>query len=74
MVCGEPYNIFRERGRKLKIYEDFLVLLIEDARRNLNDSAKYRSLTDPSILELSQRLDNLLNVYHSITQSMRIAS
>lgn len=58
----------------MKIYKDFLMFLIEEARTNLNDSAKYRSLTDPSIVEMSQRLDCLLNEYHSITGSMGLAS
>jgi hypothetical protein len=48
--------------------------LIEDARMNLNDSAKYMSLTDPEIVSMSQRLDRLLNEYYSITESYRIAS
>ena len=56
-----------ERGAKLNLYRDFLIHLIEDVRMNLNDSAKYRSLTDPSIVEMSQRLDGLLNEYYSIS-------
>ena len=63
-----------ERGGNVKFYIDFLMRLIEDARMNLNDSAKYMSLTDPKIVGMSQRLDGLLNEYYSITESYRIAS
>ncbi|KJR46466.1 hypothetical protein UF75_3131 [Desulfosporosinus sp. I2] len=45
------------------------MLLIEDARTNLNNSARHRSLTDPSIVEMSQRLDGLLNRYYLIINS-----
>lgn len=58
----------------MKIYRDFLMFLIEDARMNLNHSAKYKSLTDPSIVEMSQRLDGLLNEYNLVTGSIKIAS
>lgn len=58
----------------MKFYIDLLMGLIEDARMNLNDSAKYMSLTDPEIVSMSQRLDRLLNEYYSITESYRIAS
>jgi len=58
----------------VKFYIDLLMGLIEDARMNLNDSAKYMSLTDPEIVSMSQRLDRLLNEYYSITESYRIAS
>ena len=50
------------------------MFLIEDARMNLNHSAKYKSLTDPSIVEMSQRLDGLLNEYNLVTGSIKIAS
>ena len=63
-----------ERGVDVKFYRDLLMRLIEDARMNLNDSAKYMSLTDPVIVGMSQRLDILLNEYYSITKSYRIAS
>ncbi|MCO1601472.1 Spo0E family sporulation regulatory protein-aspartic acid phosphatase [Desulfosporosinus nitroreducens] len=58
------------------IFEDieFLIHLIEDARVKLNASAKHRSLTDPSIIEMSQRLDSLINKYYSITETRHIAS
>ncbi|WP_242833832.1 aspartyl-phosphate phosphatase Spo0E family protein [Desulfosporosinus sp. OT] len=58
----------------MKYYLDLLMSLIEDARMNLNDSAKYMSLTDPEIIGMSQKLDSLLNEYYSITESYRIAS
>ncbi|GAB6153400.1 hypothetical protein JCM17380_21500 [Desulfosporosinus burensis] len=58
----------------MNVYRDLLMLLIEDARTNLNDNARHRDLTDPSIVEMSQRLDGLLNEYYLITNSMRIAS
>jgi len=58
----------------VKFYIDLLMGLIEDARMNLNDSAKYMSLTDPEIVGMSQRLDCLLNEYYSITESYSIAS
>ena len=48
--------------------------LIEDARMNLNDSAKYMSLTDPKIVSMSQSLDSLLNEYYLITKSYSVAS
>ncbi len=57
----------------MKFYKDLLMRLIEDARMNLNDSAKYMSLTDPGIVGMSQRLDILLNEYYSITESYCIA-
>lgn len=50
---------------------EFLMHLIEDTRVNLNASAKYRSLTDPSIIEMSQRLDNLINEFYSMTERRR---
>lgn len=53
---------------------DSLMLLIEDARRELNNSAKYRSLTDPEIVGMSQRLDALLNEYYLIPTSYSMAS
>ncbi|MDR3602034.1 MAG: aspartyl-phosphate phosphatase Spo0E family protein [Desulfosporosinus sp.] len=52
----------------MKFYQDLLMGLIEEARMNLNDSAKYMSLTDPEIVGMSQRLDSLLNEYYSITK------
>lgn len=63
-----------ERGVDVKLYRDLLMRLIEDARMNLNDSAKYMSLTDPEIVGMSQKLDTLLNEYYSITKSYSIAS
>lgn len=57
-----------ERGVDVKFYQDLLMGLIEEARMNLNDSAKYMSLTDPEIVGMSQRLDSLLNEYYSITK------
>ena len=63
-----------ERGVDVKFYRDLLMRLIEDARMNLNDSAKYMSLTDPKIVSMSQKLDSLLNEYYSITKSYPIAS
>lgn len=51
-----------------------LLDLIEAARVNLNNSAKYKSLTDPCILEMSQRLDHLINEYYSIMKSCRVTS
>lgn len=53
---------------------DLLMRLIEEARMNLNNSAKYMSLTDPEIVGMSQRLDSLLNEYYSITELYRLAS
>ncbi|AET70948.1 Spo0E like sporulation regulatory protein [Desulfosporosinus orientis DSM 765] len=53
---------------------DCLMNLIETARVNLNNSAKYKSLTDPCILEMSQRLDHLINKYYLITKTCRIPS
>lgn len=58
----------------MKYNRDLLLRLIEDARKNLNDSAKYMSLTDPKIVGMSQRLDSLLNEYYLITESYCIAS
>ena len=58
----------------MKYNRDLLLRLIEDARMNLNDSAKYMSLTDPEIVGMSQRLDSLLNEYYLITESYCIAS
>lgn len=58
----------------MKYNRDLLLRLIEDARMNLNDSAKYMSLTDPKIVRMSQRLDSLLNEYYLITESYCIAS
>lgn len=51
-------------------FEDinFLMHLIEDLRINLNASAKYKSLTDPCIVEMSQRLDHLINEYYLINR------
>ena len=58
----------------MKFYIELLMDLIEDARMNLNASAKYMSLTDPRMITMSQRLDGLLNEYYSIPKSYRIAS
>ncbi|TGE33992.1 aspartyl-phosphate phosphatase Spo0E family protein [Desulfosporosinus sp. Sb-LF] len=53
---------------------DCLLSLIEDARKKLNDSANYMSLTDPELVDMSQSLDRLLNEYYTITESQCIAS
>lgn len=42
-----------------------LMLRIERLRRQLNQYAKDRSLTDPDVVRLSKRLDRLLNEYQS---------
>lgn len=38
---------------------------IEELRHYLNQVASTRRLTDPEVVGLSQRLDQLLNEYHS---------
>lgn len=45
---------------------DSLILLIEETRMRLNDYENYRSLTEPEIIDMSQKLDRLLNEYYSI--------
>lgn len=46
--------------------EKELLLQIEELRRRLNKFAFGRSLVDPEIVELSQRLDHLLNEYYRL--------
>lgn len=58
----------------MELEQECLLHLIETARVNLNNSAKYKSLTDPCILEMSQHLDHLINKYYSIMKSCRGAS
>ncbi|CDX02277.1 Spo0E like sporulation regulatory protein [Desulfitobacterium sp. LBE] len=41
-----------------------LLRLIEDMRKELNQLGKRKPLTDPEVISLSQRLDELLNEYH----------
>lgn len=38
---------------------------IEELRHYLNQVANIRKLTDPEVIEVSQRLDQLLNQYNS---------
>lgn len=44
---------------------DKLLSFIEESRKNMNEFAKGRSLTDPMVVKLSQGLDKLLNMYYA---------
>ncbi|AFM01090.1 MULTISPECIES: aspartyl-phosphate phosphatase Spo0E family protein [Desulfitobacterium] len=41
-----------------------LLKLIEDMRKELNQLGKRKPLTDPEVVDLSQKLDKLLNEYY----------
>jgi ribosome recycling factor len=42
---------------------DELLVLIEEMRKKLYDSAKNKELTSPEVTKASQDLDNMLNAY-----------
>lgn len=50
--------------------EKDLLKQIEWLRRKLNDFAISRSLVDQEVVNLSQRLDRLLNQYHGIKKEV----
>lgn len=58
-------HINRKEEFQVKSTLETLMVLIEDARRKLNDTANHKNLTDPEIVKLSQKLDHLLNEYYS---------
>ena len=41
-----------------------ILCLIEDKREQLNRMGKNKSLIDPEVVQLSQFIDSLLNMYH----------
>lgn len=41
-----------------------ILYFIENLREQLNTLAQNRSLVDPEVVQLSQLLDSLLNLYH----------
>lgn len=43
-----------------------LLKYIEETRKELNHLGMCKSLTDPEVINLSQRLDLLLNEYHRL--------
>lgn len=49
-----------------------LLKFIEETRKELNQLGMYKPLTDPEVINLSQRLDLLLNEYqkHSLWTEM----
>ena len=44
--------------------------LIENLRERLNTLAQSKSLIDPEVVQLSQLLDSLLNLYQNILSSL----
>ncbi|MNC10939.1 Spo0E like sporulation regulatory protein [compost metagenome] len=45
-----------------------VILRIEELRLELNKLATYRLLSDPELIDASQRLDKLLNQYQRMLQ------
>ncbi|WP_325392408.1 aspartyl-phosphate phosphatase Spo0E family protein [Desulfitobacterium sp.] len=56
-----------EGGRKRESMQtDRLLKKIENQRNLLYAKAKDRRLVDPEVVQMSQKLDRLLNQYHSL--------
>ena len=45
-----------------------LLHMIEESRRQMNEFARDRCLTDPDIVRISQGLDHLLNQYYAMVR------
>jgi chromosome condensin MukBEF ATPase and DNA-binding subunit MukB len=56
-------TIYKER---CKISMDCLVALIEEMRMKLNRYENHVNLTESEIVDMSQKLDRLLNEYYSL--------
>ena len=54
------------KGSRVTVNYRIVQLLkpIEQLRKELNQLAKHKPLTDPEVVKLSQRLDRLLNEYY----------
>lgn len=44
----------------------YLIKPIEEMRKELNQLGKRKPLTDPEVVKLSQKLDQLLNEYYRV--------
>lgn len=45
-----------------------IILRIEELRLELNKLSAYKRLADPEVVQLSQLLDDVLNMYHLFLQ------
>ena len=50
------------------MWDSQLLKLIEEMRSELNQLGKRKPLTDPEVVDLSQKLDALLNEYYLIVK------
>ncbi|MBY0122843.1 aspartyl-phosphate phosphatase Spo0E family protein [Bacillus sp. S/N-304-OC-R1] len=48
-----------------------LIKDIEDCRKEMIEMASYSSLTSPQVVDISKKLDKLLNLYEKRTKKVR---